>query len=337
VTRDPRFADHTPLELDHYVLATGYKNAPAPHSNTRDLLHVYSANLLNAGGHGADMHCFAAMVCGALDGQIKDNHIARAHLPDLAKQCLHYLETSGSRLLRHSDDTRYRLQLSELTEGLQPSRPLQLHLASVVGFIDLLCDAYDSRADVYHGSFASAEARLEPGLTIVRRLNEIRHLPGIGIATGLNFIKDSQVSRFADAGLQELAEEPILWAVKPDMHVLRLMLLASGRFERTGLTVHELVHLRQDLAALHYSELQPGADWFAQVGPVLHRNRPRGERGLWTCVGDVQTWAAAQGAAPLEVDRLLYLIGSGRYMDGVMLSLSQQQRYLTFAGALAAG
>lgn len=235
VTRDPRFADHTPRELNRYVMATGYNHAPAPHHNTRDLLHVYLANLLNAGGRGADMHCFAAMVCGALDQQITDNHVARAHLPDLAGQCLSHLEASGTQLLRRGDDTRYRIQLRELVEGLEPARPLQRHLASAVGFIDLLCDAYDGRADVYHASFSSAEARLEPGVTIVRRLNELRHLPGIGIATGLNFIKDSQVSRLASARLPDLAEEPILWAVKPDMHVLRLMLLTSGRFERTGL------------------------------------------------------------------------------------------------------
>lgn len=97
------------------------------------------------------------------------------------------------------------------------------------------------------------------------------------------------------------------------------------------------MHLKQDIAALHYSELESGEDWFAPVGAALHRNRPRGERGLWKCVSDVQTWAAAQGTAPLEIDRLLYLIGSGRYIDGAMLSLNQQQRYRTFAEGLATG
>jgi hypothetical protein len=334
VTSDPGFANHTQRELEQYVLATGSNHAPAPHEDTRDLLYVYSANLLNAGGRGVDMHCFASMVCGVLAGQIEDDQIARVHsLPDLAAQCLAHLQTTGSRLLRKSDDTLYRQQLGDLANGLRPSRPLHRHLASVVGFIDLLHDkGYEGRAVNYHRSFKTHEARSKPGLTIVQHLDEISHLDGIGIATGLNFIKDSQSSGLdAGAGLQDLAQEPIAWAVKPDMHVLRLMLLASGRFEQTGLTFDELVHRPQNLVAREYRDLAPGADLFAN--PVLPPNRRRAERGLWTCVGDAQTWAAAHGAPPLEVDRLLYLIGSGRYIDGKELS-SQQQRYMIFARAL---
>lgn len=337
VTSDPDFANHTQHDLDQYVLATGSNHAPAPHAETRDLLYVYSANLLNAGGLGVNMHCFASMVCGVLAPQIEDNQIARVNsLPDLAAQCLAHLEDTGAHLLAVGDDTLYRLQLSALANGLQqpPYSPLQRHLASVVGFIDLLHDKdYEGRADVYHSSFKTDEARRNPGLTIVQHLEEILPLKGIGIATGLNFIKDSQSSGFAGASLQDLAQEPIAWAVKPDMHVLRLMLLVSGRFEQAGLTFGELVHRKQNLVAREYRDLAPGADLFAN--PVLPPNRPPAERGLWTCVGDAQTWAAAHGAPPLEVDRLLYLIGSGSYIDGKELSpRSQQQRYMIFAQAL---
>lgn len=334
VASDPRFADHTALHIENYILGTGYSSAPAPHSVTRDLLYVYSANLLNSGGRGADMHCFGAMISGALDGLIADNRIVGVNVVTLASRCLDYLHTTGSRLLRHGDDTRYRHQLAALVRGNKPQFPLQRHLTSVAGFINLLCSTYDGCAETYHASFNSAEARRDPALSIVRKFNEIRPLKGIGVATGLNFLKDSQVSRFAGGRACDLNGEPILWAVKPDMHVLRLMLLASGRFAKTGLAFDDLVVLKQNVAAKFYATLSPGADWLAAIKLGLNPNHRGNEGGLWNCVDDVHTWAARQGTAPLEVDRLLYLIGSGRYINGNKLSLNQEQRYRIFAGEL---
>ncbi len=334
VTHDPRFASHTLADLDRYVLSTGYAGAPQSYEQTRDLLYVYTANLRNAGGPGVNMHRFGSMVVGALAEQIDDNRIVPLHLPDLARRCLAWLDTSGSLPLVRKDDALYRKHLHALADGQQPSVPFQRHLQSVIGFIDLLNAEYGGRADRYHASFSSDTARRDPARAVVTRLNELHHLPGIGVATGLNFMKDSQVPRFSSAQLVDMLSEPLAWFVKPDMHVLRLMLHVSGRYGRTGLPARDLTFLKPVEAAQHYAELDASAGWFHTTGKALSSYRPRSERGLWTCVGDVHAWAAAEGAAPLEIDRLLYMIGSGRYFDGVKIGMSQPQRYETLMQAI---
>lgn len=334
VTSDPRFTAHTMADLERYVLSTGYVDAPFPHSSTLDLLYVYAANLRNAGGPGVNLHRFGAMVVGALAGLVADNRISPVHLPELAQRCLAWLDSPEGRPLVRGNDERYRKQLDALTHGDHPVVPFQRHLQSVVGFIDLLNQAYGGSASIYHDSFSNHDSRLEPGRAVIARLNELKHLSGIGVATGLNFIKDSQIPRFANSRLEEMLAEPLGWFVKPDMHVLRAMLFISGRFGQTGLPPHQLAHLKPEEAKVHYANLASTHEWFKMEVRPLDGDRPRGERGLWRCVADVHAWAACEGAVPLEIDRLLFLIGSGRYLDNARISVSQSRRYQMLMSAI---
>ncbi len=334
VTSDPRFTDHTLTELERYVLSTGYVDGPRPHARTQDLLYVYTANLRNAGGPGVNLHRFADMLVGALAESIVDNRISPLNLPELAQRCLAWLESAQGRPLVMGDDKRYRDQLRALISGGRPAVPFQRHLESVIGFIDLLSQAYGGRADVYHESFSGSGSRLEPGPAVVERLNELNHLSGIGVATGLNFIKDSQIPRFASSRLEDVLSEPLGWFVKPDMHVLRAMLFITGRFGRTGLKPYQLAHLKPEEAKVHYANLLPTSEWFSTEARPLHADRPRGEYGLWKCVADVHAWATCESVVPLEIDRLLYLIGSGRYLDDTRISVSQSRRYQILVSAI---
>lgn len=327
VRSDPRFVDHTMADLERYVLSTGYVDAPFPHSGTLDLLYVYAANLRNAGGPGVNLHRFGDMVVGALAGLVTDNRVAPLHLPELAQRCLAWLDKPKERSLVQGNDLRYREQLRALANGDYPVVPLQRHLQSVVGFIDLLNQAYGGCASIYHGSFSNHDSRLEPGRAVVSRLNELKHLSGIGVATGLNFIKDSQIPRFASSRLEEILSEPLGWFVKPDMHVLPAMLFISGRLGQTGLAPHQIAHLKPEEAKIHYANLASTREWFKLDMRPFEADRPRGERGLWQCVADIHAWAACEGVVPLEIDRLLFLIGSGRYLDDVRISVSQPWRY----------
>lgn len=336
VTSDPRFRSHTYSDLERYVLSTGYADAPRPHANTRDLLYVYAANLRNAGGPGVNMHRFADMVAGALGELIANNSVSPLHLPQLADRCLVWLDSDAGRPLVKGNDRRYRQRLRELAGGSTPEVPFQRHLASVIGFIDLLNGVYGGRADRYHDSFSGDVARSEPGRAVVARLNELSYLSGIGVATGLNFIKDSQMSRFARSHLADMLSEPLGWFVKPDMHVLRAMLFITGRFGRTGLRRDELAHLKPETAKVHYANLGSTHEWFNAEVRTLHAARPPGEAGLWKCVADVHAWAASEKVAPIEIDRLIFLIGSGRYVDGARLSLSQSRRYDILMNAIEA-
>jgi len=328
VTSDPRHAHHTQLDLDRYVLATGYPDSARPYASTRDLLYTYAANLRNAGGPGVNLHRFGDMVTGALRESIVDNRVSPVLLPDLAQHCLAWLDSVHGRPLVRGSDTRYRDQLLALAEGAWPEFPLQRLLGSVVRFIDLLNEAYDGRAEVYHQSFTTPETQQEPGRAVVKRVNELMPLSGIGVATGMNFIKDSQIPSFANATLAQMVSEPLAWFVKPDMHVLRQLLFISGRFGQTGLGAHQLAHLPFEDAKAHYAGLTPARDWFPPLaGRPLHWGRPRGEIGLWACVADIHAWAVSENVPPIEIDRLCYLIGSGRYLDGARSSVNQARRY----------
>lgn len=327
VRSDPRFVDHTMADLERYVLSTGYMDAPFPHSSTLNLLYVYAANLRNAGGPGVNLHRFGDMVVGALAGLITENRIAPVHLPELAQHCLAWLDGPNGRPLVRGNDLRYREQLRALAKGDHPAVPFQRHLQSVVGFIDLLNQAYGGCATIYHDSFSNHDSRLEPGRAVVARLNELKHLSGIGVATGLNFIKDSQIARFASSRLETMLSEPLGWFVKPDMHVLRAMLFISGRFGQTGLAPHQLAHLKPEEAKAHYANLAATREWFKLDIRPLDADRPCGESGLWRCVADVHAWASCEGVVPLEIDRLLFLIGSGRYLNDARISVSQSRRY----------
>ena len=109
VKTDPRWSSHTRIDLESYVLATGYADAPRPHVSTSDLIYVYAANLRNSGGAGVNLLRQGEMVRGALQGLIVDNQIKPPQPEALAQLCLDHLADAGIRLT--NDDGMYRRQL----------------------------------------------------------------------------------------------------------------------------------------------------------------------------------------------------------------------------------
>lgn len=336
VNSNQRFPAHTLADLERFVLSTGY-DGKQPHADTLDLIYVYAANLLNTGGNGVNMDRFGEMVAAALATCITNNRIASVDTANLVQLCLAWRAgPQGRSLLTRGDDQKYINQMRKLAEYGELTKPLQRHLASVAGFIDLLCWKYGGRADAYHASFSNEASLLHPASAVLDRLNELRHLHGIGVATGLNFIKDSQVPRFAAGSLSDMKREPLGWFVKPDKHVMRMMLFITGRIGRVDGEPNDL-HGLKDNAAKHFYAAHPAdPHFFSYPVRALYAHHPADERGLWQCVFDIHAWAQAEGVVPLEIDRLLYLIGSGRYSDG-KISTTQKERYRRLIDALSLG
>jgi hypothetical protein len=134
----------------------------------------------------------------------------------------------------------------------------------------------------------------------------------------MNFLKDSQMTAFmprdkqnARSSFNDVRFRHAGWVVKPDMHVLRLMLWISGRAQSAGISSNTLVHLNssQTAYASNRPRMPPVQGYSLSVG------EPRGGRGEWDCIEDIHLWAVRDSVAPLGIDRLLYLIGSGKYRE----------------------
>lgn len=332
VNADPRFSGHTRTDLESYVLATGYADAPRPHVSTSDLIYVYAANLRNSGGAGVHLLRQGEMVRGALQGFIVDNRIRPPGPEALAQLCLDYLTEADIRLTQ--DDGMYRRQLQAAAAGQAPGAPLPRHIQSIHDFISLLARRYAGCAADYAASF---EIPVTSGYrwAVLRRLREIYPFSGIGIATGLNFLKDSQAPRFVGRTLAEVRRHPVAALVKPDRHVLRLMLLLTGRLARTGIAPAALWSMNEAEAVEHYSYCEPSASWCAPLcAYAACADLPRPGSGIWRAIADIHALADAEDVAPLEIDRLLYLIGSGKYVGGTEISTPQAQRYRVLCEAI---
>lgn len=332
VKTDPRWSSHTLIDLESYVLATGYADAPRPHVSTSDLIYVYAANLRNSGGAGVNLLRQGEMVRGALQGLIVDNQIKPPQPEALAQLCLDYLADAGIRLT--NDDGMYRRQLQATAAGQAPNAPLPRHIYSVHDFICLLARRYRGCAAEYAASF---EIPVEPGYrwTVLRRLRELYGFKGIGVATGLNFLKDSQAPRFVGRSLAEVRHHPVASLIKPDRHVMRLMLLLTGRLARTGVAPAALWRMKETEAVEHYSYCDPSASWCApRCAYAACTDLPKPGSGIWKAIADVHALADAEDVSPLEIDRLLYLIGSGKYVGGSEISTPQAERYRAVCQAI---
>lgn len=332
---DPRYQGETEASLLQWVLDTGYEGAPEPHQLVRDLIYVYAASLRNAGGPGPQFEPFAAMVATAAESFIANNLVAEATLPAFAHCCGAYLDSPGARPLAVGGTRDYRDQLQQMANGNQiPGfSVLQSCLQSVTAFIGYLHREYGGSASKYHYAFTGACAETAPNAFVVERYREIAGFPRVGVAVGMNFFKDSQVPAFRHGNLDDLLARHVGWFAKPDKHVLRLMLHATSRTASAGIDCGELFRLSDSLAVRTYAQEPPAA---FQARPYeLDQGQPGSERGAWRCVEDIHRLAALEGIAPLGFDRLMYLLGSGRYKDPSQpLVVSRSERYRRFVQAI---
>ena len=299
-------------DLDNYVLCTGYLGAKKPHTDELDLIYVYAASLRNAGGPGPGFRPFARMIRAGIQS-LRDECLS-FDLKNLAGSCRRYLELPNSLPLTQKDAAKYLRRLQRLENGDNEGPPqLPLLLNSVVEFANFLKKDYDFSAENYHQSFNEAYEGTPPASFIVEKFNEIADFPYIGPAVGLNFFKDSQVPAFRGQGqgLAAVRKNRIGWYVKPDMHVLRFMLKLTGR-QPPKLTDDELTTLAADKVVRLYVKQQPQA-YFPDQYTLENCRGNRQERGYWRCIEDVHKFACQSKVAPLEIDRILYMAGSGKF------------------------
>ena len=321
-------AGETMQSLERWILASGYADAPDSHRTTRDLIYAYAASLRNAGGPGPVLERFATMVAATIDEHwIRINVLQPFDIRELAGRCREGLVTGAFPPMAKRSAADYPLQLQQISEGVDIyPRIMSPLLTSITAFADMLRQRYGGTADRYHQSFDPAGR--SPSQFAFEKFQEIADFPKIGIAVGMNFFKDSQAPSIhlpADASISECAAMPAAWFVKPDKHVSRLMLYATGRGQMASIDKEDLTYLKDATCFALYASCPPAFGFSEQYSTLpAQAGTPQ-----WQCIEDTHAWALSEGVAPIELDRILYLIGSGRYGER-KLRTEQPERYRRF-------
>jgi hypothetical protein len=325
-------ADTNLVDIDQYILATGYEWAPNPHKSTIDLLTVYAANLRNTSGNGPSIKAFSLMIRAAIieQGVIEENRLIRPlEVSSFSKACADYLRSEKATPLAEDTQTDYYRDLMVLSAGSERSKALVNGLIkSITGFSKVLCTLYDGSAQRFHEDIDGEYDASKSTSFVVNAYKKIMHLNGVGgVALAMNFFKDSQAPSKRGTALSELVNTKVGWFVKPDMHILRFMLAATGRAESADLLDEDLVHLSQDKAAKIYANYNPRKSWSSALYN-FDSGQPTNKVGQWRCVEDVHRFAKYLKISPLEIDRILFMVGSGNFGEGIRDSSSQKARYL---------
>ena len=312
------YPDTTEQDLDRWIVQTGYgEDAPRPYESTPSLIYVYAANLLNSGRRGPDKHAFGKLASIVINKHyLKQNVLSSINLQDLAEKFILELNKTGIQLTRNGNQ-KYVSDLKTITANNKST--IYSLLVSIISFCNLLKEKYHSSAAEYHKSFlAEKDSSLQ---NIVQKLNEITELELIGVAVGMNFMKDSQMPAIADELLNIKESGFIPFLVKPDMHVMRFMLMVTKRY--LGF-IEELYQMQPP----QFTALYEGAKPSARYDSNLNNDNCRGlDRGDVLCIKDIYTIAKAESIPPIFLDRVLYLIGSGSFKSKKDLSTTQLERY----------
>lgn len=284
-----------PGELDNWIMQSGYAGAPSPHSDTRDLLHVYAASLTNAGGAKPRFDAFGSMIGQAMGPYLSKGSIARVpNLSELARECERHLAC-------HDLGGEFAADVSGLVRGDNDRKLMRGLLSSVVAFSAWLLDKHSGSASALHAALTSNvdPRRTGHGLPVLRDLDL---LPWVGIAVAANFLKDSQVPGLRARGMTPKDSASVLagWFAKPDLHVARLMGYVTGRLPQPGV---DPSRFKLGEALNRYG--QNAQRNFSRHYPHL----VRGDANDLKVIADIQEWAVAANTSPLEIDRILYLIG----------------------------
>lgn len=312
------YPDATEQDLDDWIISTGYGgDAQKPYKNITSLIYVYAANLLNGGLRGPNKHEFGRLASTVIAKYyLSEGELSAIEIKDFAQKFLIEINKTNIQLTRKGNQ-KYLSDLSNINRNERST--IRLLLLSLISFCNFLRDSYRSSAYNYHKSFLNQEEVSFEHVST--KLNEIIGIKLIGVAVGMNFMKDSQMPAVAD-GLVEIGNSGLIqYLVKPDMHVMRFMLYLTGRYKSS---VDELCNMPCKRFTANYVNNTPSRLYPARVANQARNALLKGEV---LCINDIHTFARRESIPPIYIDRILYLIGSGSFKGRGDLKTSQINRY----------
>mgnify|MGYP001375376784 CR=1 FL=1 len=309
--------------LNDHVEALPYADAQEPHLDTGDLFYVYAANLFNSGLVGPEPATFGELIRGA----IAHNRDANLDIPQLAKQCLTVLDVTGLKLTRKTHD-KWISKIKAAANGRCNDHPDSSGryrktnafkaLESVVAFNQLLIKSGNSASKLSTEWGSIAQDLCSTKINPLRRLESyclliktLIDLPLLKVALAANFIKDSQMRN---------KDNPFVrYMTKPDMHIVRLTAGLAGLVPsyvqiRNNIEVEELVEslIRDPGSGRTIFTEDIYQDYLPVQRVVQGAGLPKEYTSGLCAVYEIYKFAEESRKSPLTLDRLLYLIGSGR-------------------------
>lgn len=316
-------------DLDKIIISTGYPWALRSNELIIDLMATFAASLRNGGGPGPGCEAFSKMVAAAIKNNVIDGRLVKPLEKSIfAQACVDYLNKPQSLPLAINGTVDYASELNSISasRSLRPRALMPKLIDGIIDFSLILLNKYNGSAAYFHSDLNREHKPCDSAKFVLEKFQEISEIPKVGVALAMNFFKDSQVPGLSHIPLKKLFTNQIGWFVKPDIHVLRFMLKATGRSSAAGISDDELIYLKEGLVRRAYVSTKPTSDW-AKGNYTYHITRPSSEFAQWYCIEDVHRLAIKEEVSPLEIDRILFMIGSGRFYDSGRIGPSQTDRY----------
>ena len=285
-----------------------------PWESTLDLIALYAANLMNAGGgRGPQRDPLAKMTRCAIEGAgfFDDGRLTgKFDIRRFASVAAGYVDRYP---LADRQTVDYASILREMTKpeyGPEIKKKVIFQLTkSIEQFCNYLLAEHAGSAENFSKQFTEnvrgddAKARtLDAARFRAQRGRPLQAFLKMGPAITPNFLKDSQIGRAQSIG--NLAEVYLGTLGKPDMHVKAFMLAFTGRIRvDSKAKLNELMSLDDSALTRKFEENTPCAEsgW---------ENWPMSSAGEDKCLNDLNFLAFANRDAGIVVDRLLYIAGA---------------------------
>lgn len=294
-TANPRFNE---IDLNNWIMATGYEDAINPEKDLADLFHVFSASLTNAGGQKPKTDVFGKTIGCIMQPNDQPHETKPQTIQELGNKILSQLQEKNLTLGGGFDD-RIRL----ISEGRNGGPVMTGLLNGILEFEAWIKKEYANSAQNLNIAMIKYIAEDEnPSPKVFEILRTLKRFSWMGIATAANFIKDSQIPSLNKERIVPTSAARYLagWFVKPDLHVSRLMAYITGRHDNT----------MPQLQSFNQTEiLKKFINGPHKNFNGIYNNITRGDSLEFRVIADVHEWATATHTSPLEIDRLLYLIG----------------------------
>lgn len=300
-------------EAGHALVADTvfYTTGEKPWNSTLDLIQLYASNLLNSQLRGPRADRFGRMTRWAIEqaGFVEAGALTRFSRAEFSRNAAEHARKFP---LVDSKRIDYTAILEALGTGeLAPDRKKTIVklVASIEQFCKYLLVHHGGSAESFSAPFEGCVKGVDAvsrSLDAARfRLRLIKELDFLlmGPAIAPNFLKDSQIGRARN--IANLSDTYIGTLAKPDIHVMRLMLVITGRLVIRGETaaqqIGELTSLsNQDLCKIYMSH-EPSSNWATWPSSVEGENR---------CLHDLNYLAFVNRDPGIVIDRILYTVGA---------------------------
>lgn len=340
----PRVEDNINEDLIHGAIFAN--NGTAPYENILDFFQLYSSNLLNSGLPGPNATRFGMMTRHAIDANnqlfLVNENLVNFNLSYFCQASRVYanqnpLVDNGNNqnylmMLDHWSNMNHDQIIQDFNNPPYNNTVLKRLLESINQMAWVIIDQYQGSASIFSQGFADQvqgeemEAKLtNANIFYQHRYLELNDVGLLGPATLANFFKDLNIGRIFNQNWLNFNDSFASYAVKPDIHVMRLMLVITGRI--TIDSYQELLDLaRENIIQLNqlYAILQPNDDYLTPNDDLAPSE---------ICINDVRRWALVINRMPVEIDRILYMVGSGR-PPNINLINEKNFRYHIFLNSL---